>query len=211
MAGGVRARIIELLDARGDGPGRKTVTALLLTAVGAAVLFGLFATLPDLDAGARLRLRLFGGAAAVVFTLEYSAPSLDRAGAPPLRPVIPGHRRSPDRAAVLAASGRDRAADGGHPRHAAGLGEAGALCAGLRPCRGGVPRRAARAVRRAHRSRPSCCCWCRASCICWNGTRSPTYSPASPRTLWWGIVTIASVGYGDMTPVTPWAGSSAAW
>lgn len=24
-----------------------------------------------------------------------------------------------------------------------------------------------------------------------------------PRTLWWGIVTIASVGYGDMTPATP--------
>ena len=31
----------------------------------------------------------------------------------------------------------------------------------------------------------------------------PTVFTSIPRTMWWGIVTIASVGYGDMTPVTP--------
>ena len=31
----------------------------------------------------------------------------------------------------------------------------------------------------------------------------PTVFTSIPKTLWWGIVTIASVGYGDMTPVTP--------
>jgi len=71
MASAVRARITELLDARGDAPGRKGVTALLLTAIAAATIFGLFATLPELDAGARLRLRFLGGAAVIVFTVEF--------------------------------------------------------------------------------------------------------------------------------------------
>jgi voltage-gated potassium channel len=31
----------------------------------------------------------------------------------------------------------------------------------------------------------------------------PQVFASIPHTLWWGIVTIASVGYGDMTPVTP--------
>jgi voltage-gated potassium channel len=31
----------------------------------------------------------------------------------------------------------------------------------------------------------------------------PEIFASIPRTLWWGIVTIASVGYGDMVPVTP--------
>src|SRR5262249_8153395 len=31
----------------------------------------------------------------------------------------------------------------------------------------------------------------------------PTVFTSIPKTMWWGIVTIASVGYGDMTPVTP--------
>ena len=31
----------------------------------------------------------------------------------------------------------------------------------------------------------------------------PDVFTSIPKTLWWGIVTIASVGYGDMTPVTP--------
>jgi voltage-gated potassium channel len=31
----------------------------------------------------------------------------------------------------------------------------------------------------------------------------PQVFTSIPKTLWWGIVTIASVGYGDMTPVTP--------
>lgn len=31
----------------------------------------------------------------------------------------------------------------------------------------------------------------------------PTVFSSIPRALWWGIVTMATVGYGDMTPVTP--------
>jgi len=31
----------------------------------------------------------------------------------------------------------------------------------------------------------------------------PDVFSSIPKTMWWGIVTIASVGYGDMTPVTP--------
>jgi voltage-gated potassium channel len=31
----------------------------------------------------------------------------------------------------------------------------------------------------------------------------PSHFSSIPATLWWGIVTIASVGYGDMVPVTP--------
>jgi len=31
----------------------------------------------------------------------------------------------------------------------------------------------------------------------------PAVFTSIPKTMWWGIVTIASVGYGDMTPVTP--------
>ena len=155
MASAVRARIAELLDARGDAPGRKAVTALLLTAIAAATIFGLFATLPDLDAGARVRLRLLGGGAVVVFTFEYLlrlwiAPSRRRyalsfLGVVDLLSALPFW---------LHLAG-NRTADSGDPGHAAGPGEAGALCAGLRPCRGGIPCRAARAVCRAHRSRRS--------------------------------------------------------
>jgi voltage-gated potassium channel len=32
----------------------------------------------------------------------------------------------------------------------------------------------------------------------------PEVFSSIPRAMWWGIVTIASVGYGDMTPVTAW-------
>lgn len=34
-------------------------------------------------------------------------------------------------------------------------------------------------------------------------TRQPDVFASIPDTLWWGIVTIATVGYGDMTPLTP--------
>ena len=39
----------------------------------------------------------------------------------------------------------------------------------------------------------------------------PKVFASIPHAMWWAIVTIATVGYGDMFPITPVGRSSAAW
>jgi voltage-gated potassium channel len=71
MSVAARQRVADLLDERGSAPGRAFVTAVLLLAIVAALIFSLLMTLPDLDGETRRRLLWLGGAAAVVFSIEY--------------------------------------------------------------------------------------------------------------------------------------------
>lgn len=202
MAGGVRARITELLDARGDGPGRKTAIALLLTAVGAAVFFGLFATLPDLDSGARLRLRFIGGGAVAVFTIEYLlrlwiAPSRRRyalsfLGVVDFLTVLPFWLHLAGIASPMAVILGMLLASVKLARYVPGFGLVGAVFRAER-----------RALFAALIVLAVLLLLVSGVMYLLERDAQPEVFTSIPKTLWWGIVTIASVGYGDMTPVTP--------
>ncbi|HVR67450.1 MAG TPA: cyclic nucleotide-gated ion channel [Verrucomicrobiae bacterium] len=201
MAGGVRDRITELLDARGDATGRKAVTALLLTAIAAATIFGLFATLPDLDAGARVRLRLLGGAAVIVFTLEYLlrlwiAPSRRRyalsfPGVIDLLTALPFWLHLTGIAPPMAVIMGMLLASVKLSRYVPGFGLVGAVFHAER-----------RALFAALIVLAVLLLLSSGIMYLLERDAQPDVFTSIPKTLWWAIVTIASVGYGDMTPVT---------
>ncbi len=202
MARAVRARITELLDARGDAPGRKAVTALLLTAIAAAMIFGLFATLPELDAGARLRLRLLGGAAVIVFTVEFLlrlwiAPSrrhylLSFLGGVDFLTALPFWLHLADIATPMAVILGMLLATAKLARYVPGVGLIAAVFRAERR-----PLFAALIVLTLLLLLSS------GLMYLLERDAQPEVFTSIPKTLWWGIITIASVGYGDMTPVTP--------
>jgi voltage-gated potassium channel len=202
MTASARNRIAELIDDRGSAPGRRIVSAVLLCAVAAALIFGLLETLPDLDDGARLRLRWLGGAAVLVFTVEFllrlwAAPSRRRyilsfLGAVDLLTVLPFWLhvtlRAPPIFVVL-----------------------GLLLAAVKLARYVPGFGLVAAVFRAERRALFAALVVLAVLLVLSSglmfvlehDAQPTVFTSIPKTMWWGIVTIASVGYGDMTPVTP--------
>lgn len=202
MWGTARHRIAELIDERGSAPGRSFVTAGLLCAIAAALIFGLLATLPELDAGARLRLRWLGGAAAAVFTVEFllrlwTARSQRRyafsfLGIVDLLTILPFWLhltlQIPPIVVVL-----------------------GLLLAAVKLARYVPGFGLVAAVFRAERRALFAALVVLAVLLVLSSgvmyvlerDAQPQVFSSIPKTLWWGIVTIASVGYGDMTPVTP--------
>jgi voltage-gated potassium channel len=202
MRGTARQRIADLIDERGSAPGRALVAAGLLCAIAAALIFSLLDTLPDLEAESRLRLRWLGGAAGAIFTIEFllrlwAAPSrkhyiLSFLGIVDLLTILPFWLHLtlgiPPIVVVL------------------GLLLAAVKLARFVPGFGLI----AAVFRAERRALFAALVVLSVLLVLSSGVMfvlehdaQPEVFSSIPKTLWWGIVTIASVGYGDMTPVTP--------
>jgi len=210
-----RPRAYDLLAESGPASAaRRAATLVILLAVAVAAASGMFHTLPELTPGARGIVGWCGATAVVVFALEYL-----------LRLWI-----APER--DLSARARPTAARLDYARSFLGvvdllvvlpgiLGRAGAIDTVVGDLAGVLALvKLARylpglslvvAVFRKE-SRPLLAAvtvllvlLVLASGVMYVLERDaqPTVFTSIPKTMWWGIVTIASVGYGDMTPVTP--------
>jgi len=206
---GWRARVFALLaDGRGTAaPQARAVSAVLLLSMVVAVADGMLDTLPDLSAGSHRLLHVAGDVAVLVFTLEYltrlwTAPEAGAAarrhyalsflGLVDLLVVLPWWLRLAlpvddiviDLAGLLALGKLSRYVPGLSLVAAVFRSEARSLSAAVTAL--GVLLVLASGVM-----------------YVLERDAQPTVFTSIPKTLWWGIVTIASVGYGDMTPVTP--------
>ncbi len=208
-----RQRAYDLLAEHGPASAaRRAATLIILLAVAAAAASGMFDTLPDLGIEARSVVRWSGAAATLVFVAEYllrlwaaperdptaraSAARLDYARSPlgivDLLVALPGAIALAglvdgivdDLAGLLALVKLARYMPGLSLVVAVFRNESRSLLAALTVLlvllvlASGVMYVLERAAQ-------------------------PTVFTSIPKTMWWGIVTIASVGYGDMTPVTP--------
>lgn len=208
-----RSRAHDLLAEHGPPTAlRRTATGIILLAVAADAASGVFDTLPDLGPGTRLLIHAAAAGAAAVFLLEYL-----------LRLWIaaeqdPGLRQSAARrayalsflgvidllVALPAALSLARLVGGI-------VGDLAGLLALVKLARymHGLPLVAA-VFRNEARSLLAALTTLLVLLVLVSGVMyvlerdaQPTVFTSIPKAMWWGIVTIASVGYGDMTPVTP--------
>jgi voltage-gated potassium channel len=208
-----RSRAYDLLAEQGPASAvRRAATLTILLAIAAAAASGMFDTLPDLPSDGRAAVRWLAAAAAIVFTVEYllrlwMAPERDASaraaavrlsyalsplGLVDLLVALPG---------ALAVAGL---VDGI-------LGDLAGLLALVKLARymPGLSLVAA-VFRNESRSLLAALTVLLVLLVLASGIMyvlerdaQPTVFTSIPKTMWWGIVTIASVGYGDMTPVTP--------
>jgi voltage-gated potassium channel len=208
-----RSRAHDLLAEHGPPTGlRRTATGIILLAVAADATSGMFDTLPDLGPGTRLLIHAAAAGAAAIFVLEYllrlwTAAEQD-----------PGVRQDAARRAyalsflgvidllvALPAALSLARVFGGIVGDLAGL----LALVKLARYMHGLPLVAA-VFRNESRSLVAALTTLLVLLVLVSGLMyvlerdaQPTVFTSIPKTMWWGIVTIASVGYGDMTPVTP--------
>jgi voltage-gated potassium channel len=208
-----RSRAHDLLAEHGPAsPARSMATLAILLAVAAAAVSGMFDTLPDLGPATRVLIRAVGAGAVAVFALEYLlrlwvAPEQD----PGARPA--GTRRAyalsflgiVDLLVALPAALSLAGLVGGIVGDLAGL---LALVKLARYVRGLAL--VAAVFHNESRSLLAALTTLLVLLVLVSGVMyvlerdaQPTVFTSIPKTMWWGIVTIASVGYGDMTPATP--------
>jgi voltage-gated potassium channel len=208
-----RSRAPDLLAEHGPASAaRRAATGIILLAVAAAAASGMFDTLPDLGSGTRAMVRAAGAGAAAVFVLEYLlrlwiaaeqdtgvrpavarfAYALSFLGIVDLLVALP---------AVLSLAGLV----GGIVGDLAGL----LALVKLARYMHGLPLVAA-VFHNESRSLLAALTTLLVLLVLVSGVMyvlerdaQPTVFTSIPKTMWWGIVTIASVGYGDMTPITP--------
>lgn len=210
-----RSRLFELLDDNlVPSRARRATAIVLLIAIALAVIAALFDTLPELSPGARLILRGAALIAGLLFAIEYgarlwSAPMRDAEGA-----AQPGTWRLRYARSFLGVidlmvipASLAQVCAGSAP----GIANLVALFALFKLARytpglGLV----ATVFRNEWRSLFAALTVLLVLLILASGAMyliehaaQPTVFSSMPRTLWWGIVTIASVGYGDMIPMTP--------
>jgi voltage-gated potassium channel len=202
MASPLRERMTGLIAAQGNAPGRSFVTASLLGALAVALLVGLLATLPDLDPATRMRLLWLGAAAVLVFSIEYllrlwiARPrrryALSFLGVVDLLTVLPFwlHLLLPV-PPVTVLLGLLLAAVK-LARYVPGFGLVAA-----------VFRAEGRSLLAALMVLSVLLMLASAAMYVLEREAQPQVFSSIPKAMWWGIVTIASVGYGDMIPVTP--------
>jgi len=208
-----RARAFALVvDGRSATPPQRTARIVLLLSMVVAVADGMLDTLPDISVASHRLLHFAADLAVLVFTLEYltrlwTAPEArptEMPAAPRLRYalsvlglvdllvvlpwwlhlVLPIDDAVVDLAALLAL--------GKLSRHVPGLSLVAA-----------VFRSEARSLSAAVTALGVLLVLASGVMYLLERGAQPAVFSSIPKTLWWGIVTIASVGYGDMVPVTP--------
>jgi voltage-gated potassium channel len=213
MRAAPRSRAYDLLAEHGPPTGlRRTTTLIILLAITAAAASGMLDTLPDLGSGARVLVRAAGAGAAVVFVLEYL-----------LRLWIAAEQDSKDRPAAarrayalsflgivdllvaLPAALSLAGLVGGIVGDLAGLLALVKLARYMRglPLVAAVFYNESRSLMAALTTLLVLLGLVSGVMYVLERDAQPTVFTSIPKTMWWGIVTIASVGYGDMTPVTP--------
>jgi voltage-gated potassium channel len=198
-----------------DGPAsaaRRAVTLILLLAIAAAAASGMFDTLPDLGSAARIMVRWSSAAATIVFLVEYL-----------LRLWIAAEQGSGTRPAaarrsyalsflgivdLLVALPAALSLVGIFDGIAGDLAGLLALVKLARYMRGlslvaAVFHNESRSLLAALTTLLVLLVLVSGVMYVLERDAQPTVFTSIPKTMWWGIVTIASVGYGDMTPVTP--------
>jgi voltage-gated potassium channel len=192
--------------------GRYAVNAVLLLGIGAGLAAAMLATLPDLDPGGRRAVDAVAIAVAALFAVEYAgrlwaagAAVATAPGAARRRYALSGLGVIDAVAVVMLVVAR-----------AAPLPQAAVDLLGLAVLLKLVRYAPALAIVAAvvrNERRPLAAALLVmavllvfASAIMYELERAaqPGVFSSIPKTLWWGIVTIATVGYGDMTPMTPW-------
>ncbi len=208
MGASSRQRAYDLLAEHGPASAaRRAATLIILLAVAAAAASGMFDTLPDLGSGARTLVRLAGAAATIVFLSEYllrlwTAAEQNSAGR---RAYALSFLGIVDLLVALPAALSLAGLVGGIVGDLAGLLALVKLARYMR----GLPLVAA-VFHNESRSLLAALTTLLVLLVLVSGVMyllerdaQPTVFTSIPKTMWWGIVTIASVGYGDMTPVTP--------
>ena len=207
-----RSRAHDLLAEHGAvSMPRRIVTTILLVAVAAAAASGIFDTLPDLGPGARLAVEWASAIATIVFVVEYLL-RLWTAAERGTGASVAGRRAYAlsflgivDLLVALPAALSLAGLVGGIVGDLAGL---LALVKLARYMRGLAL--VAAVFHNESRSLLAGLTTLLVLLVLVSGVMyvlerdaQPTVFTSIPKTMWWGIVTIASVGYGDMTPITP--------
>jgi voltage-gated potassium channel len=208
-----RSRAYDLLAEHGPpSVARRSATLIILLAVAAAAASGMFDTLPDLGSGTRALVRAAGAGAAAVFVLEYLlrlwVAAEQHSGARPAaarRAYALSFLGIVDLLVALPAALSLAGLAGGIVGDLAGL---LALVKLARYMRGlslvaAVFHNESRSLLAALTTLLVLLVLVSGVMYVLERDAQPTVFTSIPKTMWWGIVTIASVGYGDMTPVTP--------
>lgn len=207
-----RSRAHDLLAEHGAvSMPRRIVTTILLAAVAAAAASGIFDTLPDLGSGASLAVEWAGAVATVVFVVEYllrlwtASEQGTAAAAAGRRAYALSFLGIVDLLVALPAALSLAGLVDGIVGDLAGL---LALVKLARYMRGLAL--VAAVFHNESRSLLAGLTTLLVLLVLVSGVMyvlerdaQPTVFTSIPKTMWWGIVTIASVGYGDMTPITP--------
>lgn len=208
-----RSRAYDLLAEHGPvSAARRTATLIILLAIAAAAAAGMFDTLPDLGSGTRIMVRWSGAAATIVFLVEYLlrlwiAAEQDSGARPAAarRAYALSFLGIADLLVALPAALGLVGLVGGIVGDLAGLLALVKLARYMR----GLPLVVA-VFHNESRSLLAALTTLLVLLVLVSGVMyvlerdaQPTVFTSIPKTMWWGIVTIASVGYGDMTPITP--------